>query len=144
MLKSFTEFLKEQWRVEQWETKRSGPRKSFINQTKIGDHNVRMDLNGSGENAEHFNVEYTVDNDLYKQKKIDSKTGDKIVKHVNRSLSSFIRHAKPKTIYLQSNLDRNITIHGMLAKRLAKKYGGEVVVGTTPMGSTFHRVIFQK
>ncbi len=141
-MKTFKQFIKEKWNVSSYDSPITGKRLFARNQKYVdGEH---VDINFSGNADRDYNLEYTVNHDFYKRKPTDAETGKKILSHVNKTINTFVRRMKPKSVGFQSSDDRRIELHRMLARRLAKKHGGTVEVKSRDFGPVRHTIRFNK
>ena len=138
MLK-FKEFIEEKWRLSTGETKIYGKRHYADNVKDIDGHEVRVDFAGNADH--HYGVNYTVNGSYYKTKPVHPETAKKILNHVNKSIGTFIRHVKPKSVSFGSKIDSNISMHDNLAKRIARRHGGTVTVTDSPNSDMIHHKI---
>ena len=139
--------MDETWKVETYDSKRTGKKILTHNHTKIDGHNVDLEINGSDEYRD-FHANYTVDGGYYKGQSViktpSRSSGKKIIDHVGRSIHSFVRHMKPKSLTMGSKLDKNQRIHKAFAEKLAKKYGGEVSQNQYPHSDIVHHTVHFK
>tara|TARA_B110000503_G_C7097252_1_gene392194 strand:- start:759 stop:1181 length:423 start_codon:yes stop_codon:yes gene_type:complete len=135
---SFKEFINEDWKL--WQGVRKYPTRngSYAHNFKnIDGHKVVLELSGT----EHrYQANYSVD-DSYDKKRISPQTGRKILHHVGRSIDSFVRHTKPKSITMSSQYENRMDLHSMVTRKLARKYNGNVSVTHGP-NLTHHTVEF--
>ena len=135
-MKTFKQYIREKWEVSSYDSPRTGKRLFARNQKHIDDEHV--DVNFSGNSDKDYNLEYTVNQDYYKKKPTGAEKGKKILSHVGKTINTFVRQMKPKSIGFQSSDDRRIDLHNMLARRIAKKHGGTVEVKSKDFGKELH------
>ena len=123
-MKTFKEFLEEKWKTDTYESRMSGKRIFASNWSNIDNHEVGLHFKGNSN--KEFTTDYTVDGSFFRQPGMKKDTGVKIANHVGRSINTFVRHMKPKSLHFASGEDKKISLHNKLANRLARKFDGKV------------------
>jgi hypothetical protein len=116
--------LNEKWATDRSDTRIHGKKTYASNMTKIDGHDVRVDF--SGNDKGEYVANYMVNGSYFKEKPIEKHIGKQIISHVGKSINTFVRHMKPKSLTMSSKFDRNIGLHDHLSKRLARRFDGTI------------------
>lgn len=140
---SFAEFLAEKWKLDRFTPRFGDERIVGDHHAHIDGHHVHIAFGGSIHNDGHFSVNYAVDGSHTRRHEMTRKTGQKILHHVNRKISQFVRRVKPSGLSFHGNSDSKERMYETLAKHYANRFGGETT-SYHPRGSDYavHHVHF--
>ena len=86
----------------------------------------------------NYGVNFKVNGDFERQHPMNINSSMKVLKHVHKSIDSFVRHVKPKSLRFEiekqskDNLgDARNVLYKSLAHKIAKKHNGQVTTDNT-------------
>ena len=120
---TFKQYINEKWRGVSDGTRTHD---SVINGQKITTH-----FGGHGDKEPRkqgsYSVDFFVNSSTKNHKEVkDSKTQVKILHHVNKVVSHFIKKKNPKRLRMSGNSDKKRNLYAHAAERIAKRHGGTV------------------
>ena len=130
-----------EWLLEKWEVSTTGT--YAANTKKIGGHDVKTYFDKRFDSRRHaigFKVddEYSKDDlHTYNKPPPTPENATKIYGHVRKSISSFIRHGKPRGVSFMAYDGNYHDMYRVLARHIAKKHNGILTVNDRHFNISF-------
>jgi hypothetical protein len=119
-VKTFSEFLAENWRAEKY----SGYA-DVVHKHTVAGHNVETTFVKSDRQHNRWEAHFHVNHSNYKTPESSSSDDRmKILHHVHKTVNRFVKRIKPSSLEMLANSDEKHHLYGKFAKRLAKQHNG--------------------